>query len=55
MNAKNSRPRMRYFSNEQVKKIYTNAVELLETHGFMVDTRANASKCYMLHNIHGTG
>ena len=28
---------MRYFSNEQVRKIYTNAVELLETHGFMVE------------------
>jgi trimethylamine--corrinoid protein Co-methyltransferase len=37
MNAKNSGLRIRYFSDEQVKNIHANAVELLETHGFMVE------------------
>jgi len=37
MNAKNNRLRIRYFSDDQVKKIHTNAVELLENHGFMVE------------------
>ena len=37
MNAKNSGLRMRYFSDDQVKKIHANAVELLESHGFMVE------------------
>jgi trimethylamine--corrinoid protein Co-methyltransferase len=39
MNAKNNRLRIRYFSDDQVKKIHTNAVELLEDHGFMVEHR----------------
>ncbi len=39
MNVKNSGLRMRYFSDEQVKKIHANAVRLLETHGFMVEHR----------------
>jgi trimethylamine--corrinoid protein Co-methyltransferase len=39
MNAMNSSLRMRYFSDEQVEKIHANAVELLETHGFMVEHR----------------
>jgi len=37
MNATNLGLRMRYLSDEQVKKIHANAVGLLETHGFMVD------------------
>jgi len=31
------RLRIRYFSDEQVQKIHGNALELLETHGFMVE------------------
>ena len=37
MNAKNNGLRIRYFSDDQVKKIHANAIELLETHGFMVE------------------
>lgn len=39
MKAKNKGLRIRYFSDEQVKKIHANAVELLQTHGFMVEHR----------------
>ena len=39
MKANNDRLGMRYFSDEQVEKIHTNAVGLLETHGFMVEHR----------------
>jgi len=39
MKAKDKGLRIRYFSDEQVKKIHSNAVELLETHGFMVEHR----------------
>jgi len=39
MNAKNSGLQIRYFSDDQVKKIHANAVELLESHGFMVEHR----------------
>jgi trimethylamine--corrinoid protein Co-methyltransferase len=39
MNAKNSGLRIRYLSDEQVSKIHNNALELLETHGFMVQHR----------------
>jgi len=37
MNVKNSGLQIRYFSDDQVKKIHANAVELLESHGFMVE------------------
>jgi len=39
MKAKYDGLRMRYFSDEQVKQIHTNGVELLGTHGFMVEHR----------------
>jgi trimethylamine--corrinoid protein Co-methyltransferase len=39
MCVKNSGLRIRYFSDEQVKKIHSNALELLQTHGFMVEHR----------------
>ena len=39
MNAKNNGLRIRYFSDDQVAKIHANAIELLETHGFMVEHR----------------
>ncbi len=39
MNAKNNGLRIRYFTDDQVKKIHANAIELLETHGFMVEHR----------------
>jgi len=39
MNAKNNGLRIRYFSDDQVTKIHVNAIELLETHGFMVEHR----------------
>lgn len=37
MNVKNSGLQIRYFSDDQVGKIHANAVELLESHGFMVE------------------
>ena len=37
MNSKNSGLQIRYFSDDQVRKIHANAVELLESHGFMVE------------------
>ena len=39
MNVKNNGLRIRYFSDDQVKTIHANAMELLETHGFMVEHR----------------
>ena len=37
MNAKNNGLRIRYFSDDQVKKIHANAIEILQSHGFMVE------------------
>jgi len=39
MNANNNSLRIRYFSDEQVGTIHANAMELLESHGFMVEHR----------------
>ena len=39
MNVKNNGLQIRYFSDDQVKTIHANAMELLETHGFMVEHR----------------
>lgn len=39
MNAKNNGMRIRYFSDEQVKKIHANAIDILASHGFMVEHR----------------
>jgi len=41
MNAKNNRLRIRYFSDDQVKKIHGNAMDILESHGFMVEHRGS--------------
>ncbi|MHC4556795.1 MAG: trimethylamine methyltransferase family protein [Planctomycetota bacterium] len=40
MNTKNNKSQIRYFSDDQVKKIHANAIELIETHGFMVEHRS---------------
>ena len=37
MNAKNNGLQIRYFSDDQVKKIHANAIEILQSHGFMVE------------------
>lgn len=37
MNAKDNSLRIRYFSDDQVKKIHANAIDILQTHGFMVE------------------
>lgn len=37
MDAKNSRLRIKYFSGDQVKKIHSNAMDILQSHGFMVE------------------
>jgi trimethylamine:corrinoid methyltransferase-like protein len=39
MNAKNNGLRIRYFSDDQVKKIHANALDILDTHGFVVEHR----------------
>jgi len=37
MDAKNRRLRIKYFSGDQVKKIHANAMDILQSHGFMVE------------------
>ncbi|MHC4531444.1 MAG: trimethylamine methyltransferase family protein [Planctomycetota bacterium] len=37
MNAKDNCLRIRYFSDDQVKKIHANAIDILQSHGFMVE------------------
>ena len=39
MNEKNSNLQIRFFSDDQVKTIHANAMDILETHGFMVEHR----------------
>ena len=37
MNNKNNGLQIRYFSDDQVKKIHANAIDILQSHGFMVE------------------
>ena len=37
MNAKDNCLQIRYFSDDQVKKIHANAIDILQSHGFMVE------------------
>jgi trimethylamine:corrinoid methyltransferase-like protein len=41
VNSKNDRLRIKYFSEDQVKKIHANAMGILESHGFMVEHRGS--------------